>query len=85
MEQHHASGDKNAQAGYHGPERLPRRGADHEEAPTCQVDSIVCCVYDGGADLHYHGTDEEWQFTGIPTRYARYVFDFFIESFTDSD
>lgn len=72
VEQHHAGGDKNAQAGHDGPEGLPRRGADYEEAAARQVDSIVRRVHDGGADLHYHGTDEEWQFTGILTRYARY-------------
>lgn len=33
VEQHYPGGDKDAQAGHHGPEGLPRRGADYEEAP----------------------------------------------------
>lgn len=60
VEQHHPGGDKDAQAGHHGSEGLPRRGADHEEAPARQADPIVRCVHHGGTDLHYHGIDEEW-------------------------
>lgn len=71
MEQHHTGGDKDAQARHHGSEGLPRRGADYEEAATRQVDSIIRRVHDGRADLHYHGTYEEWQFTRILTRYLQ--------------
>lgn len=72
VEQYYPGGDKDTQAGHHGPEGLPRRGANYEETPTRQANSIVRCVYDGGTDLYHHGIDEERQFTGIFTRYARY-------------
>lgn len=72
VEQHHAGGDKDPQARHHGPEGLPRRGADHEEAAPCQIDSVVRRLHHGRADLHNHRTHEERQFTGILTRYARY-------------
>lgn len=72
VEQYYTSGDKDTQAGHHGPEGLPRRGANHEETPTRQTNSIVCCVHNGGTNLYNHGIDEEWQSTGIFTRYARY-------------
>lgn len=72
VEQHYPGGDKDAQARYHGSKGLPCRGTNHEETSTCQADSIVRCVHDGGTDLYHHGIDEEWQSARIFTRYARY-------------
>ena len=37
-----------------GPQGLPLRGSDHEEAPPSQTDPAVRRVHQRGAHLHHH-------------------------------
>jgi hypothetical protein len=71
LEQHDSRRDKDAQARHDGPQGLPRRGPDHEEAPTREAHSALRRLHDGGADLHHYGAHEERKLTRVLARYAR--------------
>ena len=49
-----------------GPEGLPVRGSDHEEAPPPQADPAVRRVHQRGAHLHHHRAHEERQPARVP-------------------
>lgn len=70
LEQHHAGRGENPEVRHNGPEGLPSRSADHEEAAAQQVDSTLRCVHAGRTYLYYHRTDETWILAGLLTRYV---------------
>lgn len=66
VEQHDAGRHQDAEAGHDGPEGLPGRGADHEEAAPSEAHPAVRRVHDGGAHLHHHGAHEERLSARVP-------------------
>jgi len=50
---------------HNGPQRLFGWGTNHEEAPSSETHSVVCCMHIGRAYFHYYWAHEKRLVTGV--------------------
>merc|ERR1719483_585176 len=68
MEQHYTCGNQNSKNRNNGSKGFLVRSSHYEEVKTPETNSVVCCMYTGGTNLHNHRIDEAWELTGVPSR-----------------